>query len=549
MHYRKSLFIVSAILLTGPFWVPHLPQFYGFNLFLYARSVFLLGMSILLGTLFSFIKGERLIWFVERMAQYVKQRFVLVSSLCLSIFFFSLMYVNQSVLLSFMNSADEHSCFFLAECIRSGKFWAKTPPLYDFFEVVHIGSRGEKWFSVYPPGWPLLLAAARELNLGNFANPIMGTLASWLYLLIGRRLYGPSAAMIGLVLMGTSPFYLFTNASFFSHTTCLLMIAIFLYAYLQWKDKKQTVFWATVGALVLGYGLGTRYLSMAAIGFPILIFELIQLTMKKRAWDRSDWSFLALFIFMLLLNLYYNYLITSNPLDPPNHYYHAWERLGFHENYTLIEALITVVTRVFYLIDWFSPGAVALYFLSLLWPVQNKGVARVFPFGFLALVLGYAFYYSWGGNQYGPRYYFEGIPFLSLSLGGAIGQWWKGNRQIKNFIIGFVAFSIASHFYQFAQQSEYFRRVSKERKSLYELAEQTIHEPAIVFIKGFLGDTLVMAEEDAIRNNPRLDALILYAHDRGEQNKELANFYPHRIYYFGRFDRHLKQPYLERAAR
>jgi len=95
--------------------------------------------------------------------------------------------------------------------------------------------------------------------------------------------------------------------------------------------------------------------------------------------------------------------------------------------------------------------------------------------------------------------------------------------------------------YQFAKHGEYFDEVSSQRKALYDFAEQSLDKPSVVYIRGFIGQRLVMSEDDAIRNRPSLDGKILYAHDMGEEkNRELQNYFPERNHYIGIFDRKAK---------
>lgn len=250
---------------------------------------------------------------------------------------------------------------------------------------------------------------------------------------------------------------------------------------------------------------------------------------------------------MVSLVLTHNYIVTGKPFKAPNRYDKGWERLGFHSNYTLLDALIYILARFFYLAQWFPSALIVLFLVSLFRVRDRDSLKWLFRFGFFYLVIAYIFYYSWGGNQYGPRYYFEGLPFLGLVLGERLVFWWRGGAQpLKKFLLGVLMVSIGTSAYFFNTQARFFETASRERKALYDLAEKTLKRPAIVFIKGFLGDKLVMAEEDAVRNSPRLDAKILYAHDLGEKNRLLEAYYSDREFYRGTFDRTRKEARLER---
>lgn len=548
MRYRRFIFLISILLLLGPFWVPHVQQIGNHNTFLKSDSVVLIGFALAIGIFCSLTRKDRMIKMVEKIGGFISDRSNFIVLVSLSFLFLALILINRFVLHSFMNSGDEHSCYFLAECIRLGKLWVAPHLLHEFFEVVHIGNRDGKWFSVYPPGWPAIWALAKTVGACDLINPLMGTIATGIFYVIGKRLYGAGPSLLGIVFLATSPFYLFNNASYLSHTTCLLMIALFLFAYLNWLDKKGLL-WSILVALALGYGLGTRYLTMAAIGAPVLTFELFELLRKKKAWHASYLWFGIILTGMIGLNLYYNYLISGNPFDAPNHYSHSWERLGFHKDYGPLDALISVLARLFYLIDWF-PGIFVIFYLVYLTNKESREQRNwSFNYGFLFLVIAYTFYYSWGGNQYGPRYYFEGLPLLTMSVARRLQLGWQqGDCKGKNFIGAIVLISLLGSFYQIWKHSQYFERVSRERKDLYDLVSATAKKPAVVFVKGFLGDTLVMSGQDAVRNHPGLDTPVLFAHDLGDKNRSLKTYYPERNFYSGSYDRQAKKAILQQLT-
>lgn len=505
---------------------------------------------------------------------------------------YGLYLVNQHILHSFLSSADEHSCYFLAECLRKGKLYVDIPPLTDFFKVVHVGMRDGKWFSVYPPGWPLLWAFGLQFHIVDWLNPVMSSLAVFFFYLSGARLFGRMAAVLGLILMYSNPFFIFTAASYFSHGTCLLCISVFLYTFLRWREAyeagKDPVGWAFLCAFAIGYGLMTRYITMAAIVGPFLLYHYLPIFFDWRGWRKgdnssgdfkwtvpfifrrpqlrkSDWIAISVIVIFMAAILYQNYLVTGKPFRAPNKYDKSWERLGFRRDYTPVDAFFYLIARIFYLMDWFAPAIVAAYLVLIfslrgLRPISTSEVDTVgldsgnrellrnlFRLGMVFIAFAYFFYYSWGGNQWGPRYLWEGMPFLCIAVADWIVSSWRGGSlRARKFLSALVVMSLVTSGMIFAQQAEYVEESSRQRKALYDLADQTIKKPAIVFIHGFIGSRLVFAEEDAIRNSPFLDAQILYAHDLGNRNKELMVAYPGRGYYRGTYDPLLKKPQLQR---
>lgn len=475
-----------------------------------------------------------------------------IGILCFLVFVLTgLIAVNQYILHAFMNSADEHSCLFLAECLRLGKWWVPTHPLQEFFDVVHVGNRGGKWFSVYPPGWPILLAVGLKFQIQDWINPILSVGALGLLFLTGRKIFGTSVTWIALLLTALTPFFAFTSAAYYSHSTCLFTMAFFCYAYGRWKDcggVSQRLLWGALMALAIGYGLMTRYLTMAFFAAPFLICHFWPVLRKQRKMQTGDWVMIGILAGFMTVIYYQNYTVSGNLFKAPNRYDKSWERLGFMDDYTPLDATIYVFARFFYLMDWAPPLFPILFLLSLFqkrtWTVEQ----RFFQWAFFSSVIAYFFYFSWGGNQYGPRYYYEGFPFLVFSMVDGLRCWWKeGKDSQRQFLAGVLILSLGTAVYQFYKQGRFYEEVSRQRKALYALAEQEIRNPAIVFIRGqFLGQTLVMSRDDAIRNHPLLKGKILYARDLEEKNESLKAFFPARDYYLGSYDRAALKAVLEK---
>lgn len=508
-----------------------------------------LGIALFLAWFCKFVLPDFTIQWTENLFALVKKNFLVLTAFFLIFCLAAFYWINQNILHSFLNSADEHSCYFFAELIRMGKWWTEPHPLSEFFNVVHVGNRDGKWYSVYPPGWPLIWALGLSWNIVDWLNPLMVTLSLIFLFLAGRKVFGFSAAWFGIFLMILTPFFTFTAASYFSHGTCLLMISIFLYAYLrkhEAKTESSQVLWSAVAALAVGYGLNTRYLTMAAIVAPFILYRVLILILRKDKLRMSDFVFAGILILSMGMVFFHNYKVTGDFTEPPNHYDKRWERLGFRGDYSILDGFIYIMARFFYLADWAPPVLIVLYFASLFQKTKFTVTQQIFRFGLWYVVFAYFLYYSWGGNQYGPRYYYEGFPFLALAVGDGLRHWWKeGDGPLKKFLIGIVLVSLATAGYQFYKQGSYFEIASRQRQDLYQLAESTLQKPSIVFIRGFLGDELVMSQDDAVRNSPSLDAKILYAHDLGEKNQLLKNNYPDRDFYIGFYDRASKRVVLE----
>lgn len=545
------MMVVSLFFLAAPFWNPLL-QAAGVRILTSLDAVLLFGASglfYLLGRLWfpsRILNGVILL--LNGVSSFSRKHTFAVFTVLSAALLLSLYAVNQQILHAFLSSADEHSCYFLAECLLRGRLWVEPHPLSEFFNVVHVGNRAGKWFSVYPPGWPLIWAAGIKLQIVDWLNPVMVTIAAGFFFLAGRLVYGAAASALGLLIIVSSPFFLFTGASYFSHGTCLLMAGVFLYSYLKWMSAvsgRDRFIWAVLMAFAVGYGLMTRYLTMAAITAPFLLYHFAPLLLRRRTWRREDWAVVLIVSVFFILVLWQNYEITGKPFKAPNKFDKSWERLGFRADYTPLTALNYLVARFFYLMDWLPGAWIGIFFLTCFKRRGKSDLQKLIPLGFWLPALAYFFYYSWGGNQWGPRYYYEGILFLGLAAGAFLHETWRsGDDRLRKGILCVFIFAVLSNVYLFTKQARFHGEASAQRKALYSLAESRIQRPSIVFLKGFLGSKLVLGQEDAVRNSPFLDGNILYVHDLGEKNAQLMAYYPEHDYYQGSYDQERLQPVL-----
>jgi hypothetical protein len=545
---KFSLMIIALALY--PFWLNPLGQWLNRRLFLTADSVIFLAVTLFFSSLFFiFPKLQKMgaLFFIILQNKLFQSRIVVIP--VITAVFALLVFINQSILHRFLNSADEHSCYFLAETLRMGKWWVTPHELSEFFNVVHVGNKAGKWFSVYPPGWPAIWAIGLNFHIQDYLNPIMSVFVLGIFFSISKKMYGHGVAVASVFFTGLTAFFLFTGASYYSHTTCLLAMMIFLFAYLKWSeatDETNRLKWTLVIGLAVGYGLLTRYLTMAAFCAPFLIFRVIPLVTRKRSLRKSDVLFFVLIGLAFAFIFWQNYSVTGELHKAPNRFDKSWERLGFRADYTIVDGLFFFITRFFYLSEWVSPFMVFAFIFFSFHGKYKSIDDRLIQYSFYFPAIAYFFYYSWGGNQYGPRYLYEGWPFMVLTVMVQIKRLHEMDKIVwRNFFLFGLLLSVFVSGYQITTQSKYYKIVSRERNALYALAKKDIHQKAIVFIKGFLGDTLVIGEEDAVRNSPQLDAEILYAHDRGDENPKLMQYYPEHQYFRGFYDHNKKAAVLE----
>jgi hypothetical protein len=520
-----SFFVINTVALAIFLTAYITPFFDGY-------TILLQSLPIIIAFLFLLIPGHD-----------QKTIFARLESLKLSHFFFLLIglsvvllivliAINKYILHSFFNSNDEYSCYFLAHLFLKGKLWTQAPELQDFFVTAHVGFKDGKWFSVFPPGWSLLWALGIKLHLQDVINPMIATLAYATYAVVLRRIFNLKTVVLSLVFMALSPFFLFTSAAYYSHNTCLLCLALFYYFFLKWEEGEKEILWASLAGIVLGYGMATRYLTMFMMATPFVISLLWRVLQRRKRFGLDVILFFLTAGTLTLVHFYYNYLITGSFFDAPNHYLMSHEKLGFNANYTPLTALDFFWKRLVYGMDWTPPLLILFFLASLFMKNQNryqgllKGSAVLLPFA-------YMFYYSWGGNQFGPRYYLEAFPIVCGLALNAIFRLLSPSKLTMGLIFGMIIGLIPLNI----KHGIHYEKVSRERRATYDAIVEQTEKPALVFFTGHLGDTLILAPDDQARNLPDFDGDVIYARSQGEKNQDLMKTLPEYYAYDVSYDR------------
>jgi hypothetical protein len=438
--------------------------------------------------------------------------------------------IARGTLQQFPNSSDEYVYLYQASTISKGKLWEADHDLKTFFYFNHIKQKDGISVGRFPPGWPALLSISYYFGFPAYLmNPFLGLIALILFYNFARRYFSERVAIWSLLSLAFSSFYIFNSASYFSHTSCLLFTIIFVDAIYLYKDNRKVISALTAGFFLAMIAI-TRYYTAVLIALPFVICLISELRVKS----------LRLFLWMAIGSLpciafllWYNYSITGNSLLPVTLWGYESEGLGFVKGHTVLDGIEHLIRRGFLFLYWCSPGLLILYIIFFIRKVSVKAEALTHPedYLFASLVVGYFFYHEIGGNQYGPRFYFEALPFLILFIVRSIFQLrlnWALALMIAGIVYGVVKMP-------FIADRE--KQIITERKDLYQLVEQTKISNAVVIISSPTSVIRPMPIGDLTRNDPYFQNDILYVRDLGKNNKLVMDYYPDRHFYRYRRDR------------
>jgi len=127
---------------------------------------------------------------------------------------------------------DSVSYLFQGRILASGRLYEPPPPVPALFGHENVILSPTRWCSLYPPGWPLLLALGWRLHAPWLMSPLLLALAVVGVWLAGRRLYDPATGLLAAAALACSPFALLMAADAMAHVPalcaavwCLAMLA------------------------------------------------------------------------------------------------------------------------------------------------------------------------------------------------------------------------------------------------------------------------------------------------------------------------------------
>lgn len=430
--------------------------------------------------------------------------------------------INQLVLQDFPNSGDEYVYLYQAATLTAGRLWNEAPLQPEAFAFNYVVHEGDRVWGSFPIGWPLLLALAMALRAPVWlVNPILGTLSLLLVACLGQRLHNARVGVLAALVMGTSAFFLFNAASYFSHTFCgaLLVGAACLAA-----REDRTSPWVPMGVgFLLGWAVLTRYYTGVICGVAIVAWLLRSGVVRTRTLALCGLGGVP----WVALLLAYNSALTGSPweLTTTPVTYSRW----FASGWALRGADIWS-TQLLRFAQWTPPFLIAVYVVYL--RVAAKEVRRGALDWMLVLMAATLYFYvERGGNQYGPRFYYEVFPFLVIFVTANLFREPRfGDASIRDRIaFGLIAASVAVMPIWFAVHAVIEHQVIAERTDPYKQVRDAGLTHALVLIGGRVGTRRSMAAMDLTRNGIDFSGEVLYGLDISPaDNCRLVARYPTR---------------------
>jgi hypothetical protein len=386
---------------------------------------------------------------------------------------------------------DESAYRFQARIFSAGRLWASPLPgaadssgrlrAISFDHHILLPSR---WFTKYPPGWPLLLALPERFHYGWLLNPLLGATLLWLIFQLGESVFDRDTAKLALVFAVLSPYFIVYTIGYMSHASCSVLVVGATLAMIR-ALRRQTALWVYTSFSLLVYACLTRPLTGIVSLCVIMAYGVRYSQPRLRRFIICVG--IGAFALTVLLTLLYNRVYTGSYWLSP---------------YALIKGVST-------------PKEISLNPISILrniafltrWSLQNT---LVYTFPFLFLLGAYAATNEWNRSPevrllavffptlvvahfvqtersasfLGERYYFEG--FFAVVLLAARGftlfvkKWNPSKTALAGLTAGFLLLQIG----HITLAGIVIKRHSDAYSRAVALVRRLPGEPYVVFFAG-----------------------------------------------------------------
>jgi 4-amino-4-deoxy-L-arabinose transferase-like glycosyltransferase len=330
---------------------------------------------------------------------------------------------------------DEVMYLWQARYMAEGRLYVQAPPVPEAFSFYMVPEKSERWYSIFPPGWPAMLAVGVKLGAPWIINPLLAGINILLAYWFIRDLYDRRIARMSILLLGISPWFLFMGMNFMAHTftlTCALVAVLAI----QRVRHGGKIWWAALSGLSIGVASLIRPLDGVLLAVTLGAWAMF---FKPRLRLGSLLAFIIAGIAVGALTLPYNQAITGDPLTfPLSKYYIDYygaqsNAFGFgpgrglgwgidaFPGHSPLEAVLNAFLNAYLInVELFGWSCGSLLLIGVL--IVSGHIKRndALMLGFILATIGiFSLYWFNGGPDFGARYwYLIIVPLVVLTVRG-----------------------------------------------------------------------------------------------------------------------------------
>ena len=346
-------------------------------------------------------------------------------------------------------NVDGFAELFQARIFLAGLLWAPPPPEVASFATLHVIFE-PRWFSQYPPGQSLVLAAGLALGAWWLLNPLFVAALAFATYRVARWCADETAARLTVVLLCVSPFVVAVSGSEMSHLPAAALGMLAAAAATSVRPDR----WMR-GSALAGVGLGAmaalRPLDAVAAAVPVGLVLLLAASGRRSVAALAMTALVG--AIATFPTLWYNGQTTGRWLEFGYVYlYGAGHSLGFHPvpwgiPLTPLRAVgltgldLHQLNR--YLFD--APFPILVLIALGVGAGRRHLTARdAVPLAGVLALVGLLFFYWHRDWFYGPRFLFTAVPWVVILLARALVVLRRSGREIYPGVRGGLAAAFAA---------------------------------------------------------------------------------------------------------
>ena len=461
--------------------------------------------------------------------------------------FVSYMLIERLSFLDYPLTPDEYAYLYQARIVALGHLTVPCHPLQEFFKCALIAEHNGRLFSIMPLGWSLLLAPTILLGIPWVLSPLCTSLGVVCTYAVGRSIYSDRTGLIAAILMALSPFVISNCGTYLTHQASLCLFMCFLVLFIRLEQGGgKTYQYALLGLIMAAVPI-IHQLELALLVPCVLVlaYRFIKGTVHPRGKLVVSASiFLVCFV---SFTAWHHFCMTGSPLKVPFQVYVDDDNflsinfvrsppIGINSLSVLKERLAWTLKRILLLNVCLFPLAPLCMFIAPFLDRRRRWNLLLLS-SMICLWVAYMFYNSWGGVQFGPRYYLPtvGIVYVLIAesfLGLARRYGSTMRRGLTLFLVLVFSYSVglSTAFTRFLPEAVRYTKIIQDVGTY--LGKRNIHNSII-----FLCPSELDAKVDIysiylrVRNSVHFDDDNLVAVDRGTDNRRLMEYYQGRSYF------------------
>ncbi|MCI0411876.1 glycosyltransferase family 39 protein [bacterium] len=416
---------------------------------------------------------------------------------------------------------DELAYLYQGRILSAGRLWVEPPSVPEAFTVRwdHILRESGRWRTLYPPGWPLLLAPGWWIGAPWLINPLLLGISIIGLFKVTKQFFDDRTALLAVIAFATSPFVLLMGAGFMAHQSGLCF-AIWCVFFLFRGRRNDYLIAGILGA----FAFTIRPYTAPPLLLPLLLWAFWNAEQKKKMLGQV----FAGSIPLLVLFCIYNYLLYGGFFRTGYSYDADAQFRGslFHYFRSNVPWYFSNLNHTL----WGWPWPDLLIFVPILFPHKKWKLDFLLFLCFLGLLFAYSFYYYRDIVYAGPRYIYEAVGFLAILAARSIqilGSWierFTGRKTALLLALLFLYPLVST----LPQQMDYHRQVyhGQSRELLDLVKARGVGTNALILIGGdphvfrtfFLENSLNPAKSERVfaRDAAGLRETIMKAYDRKE---------------------------------